>query len=98
MRRKEELRFLKRTLSLDESHNWTATYRAEGTFWASLGPAEKRNQSGAMKERLILIGKNDAAIEEGDRIESSRGIYRTLWIRSFPKHTEALLEKEDPKA
>jgi len=97
MRRKEALRLLKRTLSLDESHACKATYHDAGTFTASLWPAGKTGQSSTMKERLFLIGKTDIYMEEHDRIESAKVLYRILWVRRFPKHAEALLEREVPQ-
>lgn len=97
MKRKEALRLLKRTLSLDERHACTATYTDAGMFRASLWPAGKTGQSIMMRERLLLIGRSDVSMEENDRVESAKGLYRILWVRRFPKHEEALLEKEDPQ-
>jgi hypothetical protein len=40
------------------------------------------------------VAKGGIDLEVYDRIETAQGLYRVLGVRAFPKHTEALVEKE----
>lgn len=94
MRRTERLRLYRRALAPDENHALQAAFEDKGTFLSSLWPAKKTGQREDSGERYLLVARPGADIQQYDRIEGSRGLYRVLWVRAFPKHTEAMLEKE----
>ncbi len=94
MRKKEEIRFLKRSLTLNESNAITASYEEKGYFKVSLLPTKEVDQRTGLKRRYLLIGKRSIDIEENDMIEGKGGLYRVLRVSDFQKYREALLEKE----
>ncbi|HQB08065.1 MAG TPA: hypothetical protein PK712_09405 [Rectinema sp.] len=92
MRRKEELRLLKRSLELNTQHEIDARYEDKGIFKTSLSPSKKVNKS--LEKQYLLITKKSIDIKENDRIEGKEGLYRVLWAQDYPKHKEVLIEKE----
>lgn len=94
MRRTERFRLYRRALAPDEQYSLQAAFEDKGTFLSSLWPAKKTGQREDSGERYLLVTKASVGIQPYDRIEGSRGLYRVLWVRAFPKHTEAMLEKE----
>jgi len=96
MKRTEVVRIAKRGLTLDCNFALTAVYTDNGSFPASLWPAKKTGQREGQGERTLLVAGPNVAIEPYDRIDVRGKRYRVLWVRCFPKHVEALLEKENP--
>jgi hypothetical protein len=94
MRRTENLRLYRRTLAPDENHTLQAAFEDKSTFPASLWPAQTTGQREGLGERYLLVARPGTDICEHDRIEWEDKFYRVLWVRAFPKHTEAMLEKE----
>ncbi|MGB9686965.1 MAG: hypothetical protein ACPLYX_10770 [Rectinema subterraneum] len=88
------MRILKRGLTPDVHCALTAVYEDKGAFPASLWPAQKTGQREDSGERYLLVARPGTDIEQYDRIEWEDKFYRVLWVRAFPKHTEAMLEKE----
>jgi len=98
MRNIEAVELLKYSLSFDACHACKASYEAGGTIRARLWPARSEKQGMGRKERLSLITREKIEIGMNDRITCTRGLFRVIEARRFPKHTEATLEKEDQPA
>ena len=94
MSRRQRVKRLKRGLTPDVHFALTAVYEDKGTFQASLWPAKKTGQREGLGEWYLLVAKPGIDLQAYDRIEGPQGLFRVLWVRSFPKHTEAMLEKE----
>ena len=94
MKKRQTVKLFKRGLTLDGNFALTAVYEEKGSFEASIWPARKTGQREGRGERYLLAAKPGTQIEQYDRIEWEEEFYRVLWVRIFPKHTEALVEKE----
>ncbi len=92
MSKRQLIKRLKRGLTLDVNFALSASWEDAGSFEASLWPARKTGQREG--QRYLLVAKPGTQIEQYDRIEWENEFYRVLWVRAFPKHTEAMLEKE----
>ncbi len=92
MKRRQTVKLLKRGLTPDGNFALSASWEDGGSFEASLWPAKKTGQREG--QRYLLVAKAATNIEQYDRIEWENEFYRVLWVRAFPKHTEAMLEKE----
>ncbi len=95
MRKRQRVRIAKRGLTPDSNFALSASWEDGGSFEASLWPAKKTGQREGRGERYLLVARPGTDIEQYDRIEGPGGLYRVLWVRVFPKHTEAMLEKEN---
>ena len=94
MSRRQTVKLLKRGLTPDGNYALSASWEDAGSFEASLWPARKTGQREGRGEQYLLVAKAGIDLEAYDRIETAQRLYRVLWVRTFPKHTEALLEKE----
>jgi hypothetical protein len=92
MKRRHIVKLFKRGLTLDGNFALSASWEDGGSFEASLWPARKTGQREG--QRYLLVAKAGIGLEPYDRIETAQGLFRVLWVRIFPKHTEALVEKE----
>lgn len=92
MKRRQTVKLFKRGLTLDGNFALAAVYEEQGSFEGSLWPARATGQGEG--ERYLLVARAGIGLEVYDRIETAQGLFRVLWVRAFPKHTEALLEKE----
>jgi hypothetical protein len=98
MRRKEYLRLVRHTDSIDEGHEASASYRDEGTFSASLWAAGETDQREGGRKRAMLFASQKIKLNDDDRLVQGATTYRVVWARSFTRHTEALIEEEDTPA
>jgi len=98
MRNTEAVELLKYSLSFDACHACKASYQTGMTISVRLWPAKSEKQGMGRKERLSLITREKIEIGMNDRITCTRGLFRVIGARRFPKHTEATLEKEDQPA
>ncbi len=94
MRERQRVRILKRGLTPNSNFALSASWEDGGSVKASLWPAKKTGQREGLGERYLLVARAGTDIEQYDRIEWKDKFYRVLWVRAFPKHMEAMLEKE----
>jgi hypothetical protein len=92
MKRRQTVKLFKRGLTLDGNFALAAVYEEQGSFEGSLWPARATGKGEG--QRYLLVVKPGTQIEQYDRIEWEEEFFRVLGVRAFPKHTEALLEKE----
>jgi hypothetical protein len=92
MSRRQIVKLFKRGLTLDGNFALAAVYEEQGSFEGSLWPARATGQGEG--QRYLLVAQAGIGLEVYDRIETAQGLFRVLGVRAFPKHTEALLEKE----
>jgi hypothetical protein len=96
MSARQRVKLLKRGLAPDLNFALLASWEDEGSFEASLWPAKKTGQREGSGDRALLVARRGVDLQAYDRIETAQGRYRVLWVRIFPKSTQALLEKENP--
>ena len=92
MSRRQIVKLFKRGLTLDGNFALSAVYEEKGSFEGSLWPARATGKGEG--ERYLLVAKAGIEIKQYDRIAWKDEFFRVLGVRAFPKHTEALLEKE----
>jgi len=92
MSRRQTVKLFKRGLTPDGNYALSASWEDGGSFEASLWPAKKTGQR--EWQRYLLVARAGIGLEVYDRIETAQGLFRVLGVRAFPKHTEALVEKE----
>ena len=92
MKRRQIVKLFKRGLTLDGNFALAAVYEEQGSFEGSLWPARAKEKGEG--QRYLLVARAGIGLEVYDRIETAQGLYRVLGVRAFPKHTEALVEKE----
>ena len=92
MKRRQTVKLFKRGLTLDGNFALSASWQDGGSFEASLWPARATGQGEG--QRYLLVAKAGIEIKQYDRIAWKDEFFRVLGVRAFPKHTEALLEKE----
>jgi hypothetical protein len=96
--RKETMRHWTRSLALDATKNIRASYADGGEFQARRWPAPGRALGKKGMPRWLLVGNPELPLKINDRIECADGLYNILKVGAYPRHCEALLEREELQA
>lgn len=94
MKKPVRMHWYHRILELDAHHALVATFEEAGTFMGILLPARKNILSQEQSEQYLLMTTAPVNMHPQDRIMSANECYRIRHIRSFPGHTEAVVERE----